>query len=140
MNDYSYSDVKIGMVESFSASVTEEMQSIFAKLSGDVNPLHLDEEFAREHGFPDKVVYGLLTSSLVSRLAGVYLPGKYCLLKQVELKYLKPVYIGDNLVVTGEVIDKNDTVHQIEIMINIVNQHGTRVVKGKIKTGILKEE
>lgn len=140
MNEYSFNEIQIGMKEQFTVSVTEEMMDMFKKLSGDENPLHQDSQFALEQGFDDRVVYGILTSSFISQLVGVFIPGKYCLLKQIEVKFLKPVYVGDCLVVSGEVIDRNDTVEQIELAVSIINQDGIKVVKGKIKTGITKRK
>ena len=94
MNEYKMSDLAVGMTESFSKKITAEMMEKFYEISGDENPLHRDAEFARTKGFEDRVVYGMLTASLISTLGGVYLPGKYCLIQGVETKFLKPVFIG----------------------------------------------
>ena len=103
MNEYRFEDLYIGQEEVFSVTVTEEMMKMFLELSGDTNPLHNDKEFALSQGYQDKVVYGLLTTSLISKLVGVLLPGKYCLLQGIEVKYSKPVYVGDVLFVKGTV-------------------------------------
>lgn len=70
MNAYKLSDIFIGMKESFSRVVTAEMMDQFLEISGDENPLHNDETYAREKGFPGRVVYGMLTASLISTLGG----------------------------------------------------------------------
>ena len=77
MNEYRFEDLKIGQTESFTVTVTEKMMQSFLFLSGDENPLHTDPDFAMKQGYRDKVVYGLLTTSFISRLVGVLLPGKY---------------------------------------------------------------
>ena len=74
MNHYRYEALSVGMAERFSATITEEMMSAFRTLSGDPNPLHIDADFARAHGFPDRVVYGMLTASLLSTFGGGTFP------------------------------------------------------------------
>jgi 3-hydroxybutyryl-CoA dehydratase len=106
-------------------------------LSGDTNPLHTKAEFAREHGFDGRVVYGMLTASLISTLGGVYLPGKYCIIQQVETKFLSPVYIGDELTVKGTVSSLYESVRRAQIKIEMRNQRGQKVVKAVLDVGFL---
>ncbi|WP_104697216.1 MULTISPECIES: MaoC/PaaZ C-terminal domain-containing protein [unclassified Helicobacter] len=80
MKEYRIEDLFIGMQESFEVVLEEKHMNLFAEISGDTNPLHTQVEYAKSQGFVDKVTYGLLTTSFYSRLAGMYLPGKYCLL------------------------------------------------------------
>lgn len=140
MNEYLFSDMKIGMREMFSVPVTEEMLSVFQKLSGDSNPLHMSPDYAKENGFKDKVVYGMLTSAFLSRLVGMYLPGRYCLLRQAELKFIRPVYAGNVLRVEGEVTALNGTVEQAELKVSMENEEHEIVLRGKVKVGFLKEQ
>ena len=76
MNEYRYEDLQIGMSESFSVEIREDMLSRFLSITDDFNPLHNDEVFAREKGFAGKVVYGMLTMSFMSTLGGVLSSGK----------------------------------------------------------------
>lgn len=76
MNTYKYEDLKIGLKESFSCTITEEMMDSFCSLSGDLNPLHMDNDFAMSHGFQGRVAYGMLSASLFSRLGGGVSPRK----------------------------------------------------------------
>lgn len=122
----------------FSETVTSEMMQKFYEISGDDNPLHMDEAFAKEHGFNSRVVYGMLTASFYSRLAGVYLPGKYCLLHSVESSFKNPVFIGDTLTVTGYVKEKHEATRTLDIVATITNQNGKKVSKAKILAGFLK--
>lgn len=122
----------------FSETVTSEMMQKFYEISGDDNPLHMDEAFAKEHGFNSRVVYGMLTASFYSRLAGVYLPGKYCLLHSVESSFKNPVFIGDTLTVTGYVKEKHEATRTLDIVAAITNQNGKKVSKAKILAGFLK--
>lgn len=139
MNEYRYEDLSIGLTESFSHVVTKEDMENFLRISGDVNPLHNDADFAKEKGFKDRVVYGMLTASLISTMGGVYLPGKYCLIQQVESKFVSPVFIGDELTVTGKVSELNDSVKQAVIKIEIRNQEDKKVVRAILKVGFLDE-
>ena len=138
MNNYKFEDLKIGMSESFTVTVTEEMMKSFLELSGDENPLHNDEEFAKSQGYDSKVVYGLLTTSFISKLVGVLLPGKYCLLQGIDLKYVKPVYVGDILIVRGVVDELHESVKRLTVTVEIINQDEKKVVKGKVEVGFLK--
>ena len=137
MNNYKFEDLKIGQEESFSVTVTEEMMRLFLEISGDTNPLHNDEEFALSQGYQNKVVYGLLTTSFISRLVGVLLPGKYCLLQGVDVKYSKPVYVGDILIIKGVVDELHESVKRAVIKVVIINQNEKKVVKGKVEVGFL---
>ena len=140
MNNYRFEDLKIGMSESFTVTVTEEMMNSFLLLSGDDNPLHNDREFAISQGYNDKVVYGLLTTSFISKLVGVLLPGTYCLIQGIELKYSKPVYVGDILIVKGTVDELHESVKRMTVKVEIINQDEKKVIKGKVEIGFLKAD
>ena len=136
MNHYKLADLAVGHTESFTATVTAELLDKFRDLTGDVNPLHGDEDYARAKGYPGRVVYGMLVASLYSTLAGVYLPGEFSLLHEVDAKFKKPVFIGDVLTVTGKVTGVNEVFGRIEIDARIVNQDGKTVNRGKILAGV----
>ena len=133
MNNYKYEDLSVGMSESFTVTITQEMLDKFKSITGDVNPLHNDEEFARAKGHPGRVAYGMLTASFLSTLAGVYIPGERSLIQQVETKFAKPVYIGDVLTVTGEIVELVDSVQRLELKVTITNQDGKKVLRGTME-------
>ena len=137
MNEYTFDDIEIGKSESFSVNVTQEMMDKFLDISGDYNPLHCDEQYAITRGFESRVVYGMLTSSFYSKLAGVYLPGKFCILYGVDSKFNKPVYVGDVLKVSGTVIQKNSTVNMITTKATIINQLDITVSTAIIKASFI---
>lgn len=136
MNKYSYEDIIVGMTESFTVQITEENMECFLELTGDINPLHNQKDYAREKGYKDRVVYGMLTASFLSTLAGVYLPGERSLIHSVETKMMKPVFIGDELVVTGKVSEKSESIPVILVKVIIKNQNGEIVMRGKMQIGI----
>ena len=125
------------MAEEFQMSVTDEMMESFLKISGDINPLHTDPGYAIQNGFPYRVVYGMLTSALYSKLLGVYLPGKFCLLQGVDIAFHHPSYVGDILTVRGEISFVNEAYRMIEIKGHIKNRSGKKISKAKIKAGFL---
>ncbi len=140
-NSYKFEDIKIGMEESFKVSITEDYLNDFCKMTGDVNPLHNDLEYAKSQGFKEKVVYGMLTASFLSTLAGVYIPGKYCIIHSVEITFKKPVFISDSpLTITGQVTNINNVFKQITINFSILNNKNIKVCRGIMKVGVLKNE
>lgn len=139
MNDYHFHDLCIGMEEHFTVSITEDMFACFRQITGDNNPLHTDRQFAVDTGCPDRVAYGMLTASFLSTLGGVYLPGRQCLIQSVESKFIRPVFIGDRLKVSGTVTALHETVRQVEIKVVIINQNHEKVLRGKLKVGFCGE-
>ncbi len=137
MNEYRFDDLFIGMKESFDYEINPEKMKSFMELTGDINPLHTDSEFAVSHGYKDKVVYGMLSASLLSTLGGCYLPGMYCLIQQVEVKFVSPVFYGDILTVTGTVKELFESVHRAVLKVDIFNQAGKKVIKGTLDVGFL---
>jgi len=137
MNTYQFQDIAIGMSEEFVVTITDEMMELFLKTCGDVNPLHVDAIYAKQKGFLDRVVYGMLSSSLYSTLVGVYLPGKYCILQGIDVAFHQPVYVGDALTIYGEVSYLNEAYRMVEIRAYIKNKKGKKISKAKIKVGFL---
>lgn len=133
MNEYCYTDIEIGHEESFSVVIDQEKIDKFRTITGDTNALHNDSNFAVRGGYEGKVVYGFLVSSFYSTLAGVYLPGKWSLIYDVQIGMTLPVYVGDELAVSGKVIEKDDSYKMITLKLQIKNQNGKRVSKGKMR-------
>ena len=138
MNHYTLADMTPGLTESFTVTVTAEMMEQFCAITGDVSPIHMDEDYARGRGYPGRVVYGMLGASFFSTLAGVYLPGEHCLLHVVECRFARPVFLGDTLTVTGTVVSVSEAVAEAEIKAVITNQDGKKVTRGVIKAGLAK--
>ena len=139
MNEFSFEELYIGQTAEFSVTIESEMPDMFRKLSGDTNPLHCDRDYAVSMGYSDRVIYGMLTASFYSTLAGVYLPGKYCLLYEVNTSFNKPVFIGDTLKVRGEIKELDDKFRFALIKAVITNQNGEKVSKATIKAGVKSE-
>ena len=142
MNEFTIDEIQVGMEASFKRSVTDEMMDSFRSITGDENPLHRDDGFAREISngrYREHAVFGMLTASFYSAMAGMYLPGKYSLIHSFEeISFLKPVFVGDELTVTGKVTDKNDELRLIVLKVVIKNQDSQTVSRAKMKVLVLK--
>lgn len=116
--------------------VTDDAVSAFASLSGDVNPLHLDSGYARKQGFPRRVAHGCLTLSYVSRLIGTQLPGDGALWRSLEVEWLKPVFPGDRVTITGTVLQQSISADSIVLEIEAVTETGSRVLRARATVGM----
>ena len=140
MRYYSYDEIEIGQIETLDVEITEDKQDMFLKISGDNNPMHVDEAYAKSKGFDrGRLVYGMLTTSFYSTLVGTLLPGEKCLFHEADIKFRKPVFIGDVLQVSGECVEKNDTFKLLTIKAKIRNQSNELVSTAKLKVGMLDE-
>ena len=137
MNEYRFSDIEIGIEEFFQVTIDPSKMEKFLEISGDINPLHTDDGYAKEKGFSNRLVYGLLTASFYSTLVGVHLPGKYCILQGIDIQFSKPVYIDDTLKVSGKVSYINEAYKQIEIKAIITNEKHIKVSKATLKVGLI---
>ena len=136
MTEYRWDDLYIGLKHGFDATLTSEDAVGFAALSGDINPLHTDAEYARSAGFAGPVLFGMLVSALYSRLVGVYLPGKYALLQGIDIDFNAPCYAGDRLRVEGQIIFLSDVYRRCEIRASI-RRDGTKLIsRAVIRTGL----
>ena len=138
MKEYTYNELKIGHIEEFSRRISDKDIISFSKLSGDRNPLHLDESYARTTEFGKCVAFGMLAGIMHSTLAGMYLPGKYSLILKEESSFIGPVFSGDNIKITGELKDKKDFGKLLFIETKILNQKQKTIIKGKLIVKCLK--
>ena len=100
-----FEDLAVGMRETLTKTVENEDVIGFAELSGDHNPIHLSEHFARKTRFGQRIVHGLYTASLISGVIGMRLPGPGAVYISQTLNFLGPVKIGDTVDVSVEVIE-----------------------------------
>ncbi len=138
LNEYTFDDLNVGHKGGFTRLITNEDIPLFSKISGDKNPLHLDEEYARTTEFKRCVVFGMLGSIMHSTLAGMYLPGKYSLILKEESNFINPIYVGDKLTIIGEIIEKKGFEKLLFIETKILNQENKNVIRGKLVVKVLK--
>tara|TARA_Y100001936_G_scaffold202941_1_gene205747 strand:- start:3756 stop:4187 length:432 start_codon:yes stop_codon:yes gene_type:complete len=120
-SDLTFEQIKIGLSKEFQVYVTQSMVDDFAKISGDFSPIHMNEEFAKSTKFGGKIVHGMLLASFLSRMVGMYLPGKYALYASQTLEFHKPCYIGDKITISSTVKDKSGSTKIIKIETKITN-------------------
>lgn len=94
---YYLEDLSLGMTDVFAKTVSEADVTLFAGLSGDTNPLHLDQSFASQTRFGDRIVHGMLSASLISTVFGTRLPGPGCVYLSQTLRFKAPVKLGDTV-------------------------------------------
>ena len=133
LNELKYEDIFIGQQESFTIKITDSMLEKFSNLSGDLNPLHMDNEFAESSSFNKRIVHGMLLASFFSQLIGMKLPGKNALYFSQTLNFRSPCYIDDEIEVVGEVIEKSDSTKIITITTSIFNKSKICLIDGVAK-------
>jgi 3-hydroxybutyryl-CoA dehydratase len=94
---YCFEDLKPGMQATMSRTMTDTDLRNFSGVSGDTNPMHLNEEFARQTPFGGCIVHGMLTASLISAVIGTQLPGPGCIYMNQSLRFTAPVRVGDTV-------------------------------------------
>ncbi len=133
LNEYTFEEIKLGMKESFNVNMTESMENTFAEISGNYNPLASDEEYAATTTYKKRICPGMFTASFFSRLTGMHLPGKYALVYSQSLNFVNICYIGDQITVEGEVIEKNNATKMITLNTIITNQEGKKLIFGNAR-------
>ena len=102
---YFLEDLKVGMSASYAKTVTEADVVLFAGISGDTNPVHLNEEFAKETMFQGRIAHGMLSASFISTVLGTKLPGPGAIYLSQNLKFKSPVRPGDTVSATATITD-----------------------------------
>ncbi len=100
VQSYSLEDLTVGMSASFRKTVTDEDIVRFADISGDVNPVHLDEAYAEKTMFKGRIAHGMLSAAFISTVFGTRLPGAGCIYLSQSLRFRAPVKIGDTVEAT----------------------------------------
>ncbi len=131
------SDLVPGLSRQFVVTITADMLDNFAVLSGDYNPLHMDERYAASTKFKKRVVHGMLMSSFFSRIVGMHLPGKKALYLTQNLKFKNPAFIGDILTVKGKITAVSEKLKLISLETVIINQNSEVIVEGDAKVSYL---
>ena len=131
VREVKFADIAIGDTASFSKTITEHDVYAFAGLSGNFNPVHVDEEFARNTRFKGRIAHGLLAAGLISTVIGTALPGANAVYLAQELVFKSPVMLGDTLTAQVEVVEKIDAKKRIIFKTSVKNQNGVVVIEGK---------
>ena len=135
-----FESIRIGEKRSLHRRISERDVSAFVELTGDNNPLHVDDSFAEQTHFQKRVVHGMLGASFVSTVIGTQLPGPGALWLSQSFEFLRPVRLNDELTVTCVVTAKHDRDRIIDVETSIVNQLGDEVLRGEGRIQVLKVE
>ena len=122
-SELTFDQIDIGLTKEFDVIITQSLVDDFAKISGDYSPIHMNEEFAKSTKFGRKIVHGMLLASLLSRMVGMYLPGKYALYSSQTLEFHNPCFVGDKITVSSIVNDKSESTKIIKIETKITNKN-----------------
>ena len=117
--------------------VTEKIYNGFMDLFEDRNPLHTDEAFAVQKGFPGRVMHGNILSGFLSYFIGECLPGKNVIIHSQEIMFKQPVYLDDELAFLATVSGIFESVKAVEFSFSFTNRMNKTVAKGKIQIGYL---
>lgn len=125
-----FDELQVGETASLARTLTYKDIELFAIMSGDVNPAHVDEAFAKSDMFHKIVAHGMWGGALISTVLGTLLPGPGTIYLGQSLHFLKPVGLGDTLTITLKVTKKNPENHRILLDCQALNQHGQTVIAG----------
>ncbi|WMJ79503.1 MaoC family dehydratase [Clostridium sp. MB40-C1] len=123
--------IKIGDKASFTKTMSETDVYLFAGISGDLNPAHVNQVESEKTMFKGRICHGMLVSSLISTVLGMYLPGPGTIYMSQEVKFLAPVRMGDTVTATAEVIERNEQKNRLVLKTTVTNQDGKVVIDGQ---------
>ena len=124
-------ELKIGQFAEFSKTVSESDVYLFAGVTGDFNPAHINEAYARKTFFKTRIAHGILAAGLISAVIGTQLPGPGTIYIKQDLNFLAPVRIGDTITARVEVAEIIAEKKKVRLSTTCVNQEGTTVIAGE---------
>ncbi|MCG6928953.1 MAG: MaoC family dehydratase, partial [Desulfofustis sp.] len=116
---------------SFSKTISETDVYLYAGITGDFNPAHIDETYAQKTAFKTRIAHGMLTAGFISNVVGTQLPGPGTIYVSQSLKFMAPVVIGDTITATVQVIDILPEKKRVRLKTTCANQEGTVVLDGE---------
>ena len=131
MKGLTMQEIKLGDSASFSKTITEADITLFAGISGDFNPAHMNAVEAGKSMFGQRIAHGMLSAGFISNVLGNYLPGPGTIYMGQELKFLKPVFIGDTVTATATVVERIEEKNRLKLETGVPNQKGEPVFTGR---------
>jgi 3-hydroxybutyryl-CoA dehydratase len=125
-----FAELAVGMTVSIQNTVSEQDVIDFARVSGDHNPLHMDEEYAKTTQFGGRIAHGALSASYISAVLGNDLPGPGAVFLELNLKFVRPVRIGDTVTSTAEVIEMVERGYRVKLAVK-GEVNGKTVMRGE---------
>ncbi|MBU4133430.1 MAG: OB-fold domain-containing protein [Proteobacteria bacterium] len=127
---YSYDALEVGMSDSFTKTISETDVYLFAGISGDFNPMHMNEEFAKTTPMGTRIAHGALPQCLIAPVLGMKLPGLGTIALEVTTRFKAPTYFGDTITATGEVVEKLPERRWVRMALTFTNQKNELVAEG----------
>jgi 3-hydroxybutyryl-CoA dehydratase len=131
-------DFEVGQHASVTKTFTEGDLQRFIEITGDVNPLHVDESFAAGTPFGRRVLHGMLTASIFSTMVGMLLPGTGAIYRSQTIRFLLPVHLDETVTAHFVIRSIDRAKHRLEIEAWIENQAGEHVIEGTCEAGLLR--
>ena len=133
MVERKYEDLSIGDSASLKQTASTEYVAAMAELTGDKNPVHLDDEYARSSIFGRKIAHGLFCDGMVSRMLGTDLPGLGTIYMEKHIRFKAPVYIDDEIETTLTIVELTDEKRLVDLSFECKKADGTVVAKGNVR-------
>ena len=130
VNAVKFSELKVGDIGEITKVILEEDVNKFIEICGDINPIHVDDDFTKETPLKTKIVHGILTSSLISTVVGTKVPGPGSVWLDQNLRFLLPVRINDRITAVSEILAKIEEKQQVIVRTTCKNQRGEIVIEG----------
>ncbi len=127
-------ELKLGDVAEFAKTVSESDIYLYAGITGDLNPAHVNETYAGKTFFKTRIAQGMLTAGFISAILGTQLPGPGTIYLRQELNFIAPVHIGDTITARVEVIEIISEKNRVRLKTTCTNQDGTQVLDGEAVT------
>lgn len=126
-----FADFEVGKVDSIRKTITDSDIVMFAGVTGDFNPVHIDDVSAKDSMFKKRIAHGMISAGLISAVLGTKLPGPGTIYLSQTLKFRRPVFIGDTITAKVEVVEKNDEKKQLRLKTECSNQEDVVVTSGE---------
>ncbi|MEM9255048.1 MAG: MaoC/PaaZ C-terminal domain-containing protein [Pseudomonadota bacterium] len=130
ITNFTFDEITIGQSAHYSKRIEDQDILLFAVLSGDVNPVHLDDTFAAASPFKERIAHGMLTGAIVSAALAMELPGPGTVYLGQSLRFRRPVTIGDTIRVQLTVTEKRDKRRVVSLDCQVTNQQQKTVADG----------
>ncbi len=128
-----FDEIAIGDTASHARTITAEDIDLYARITDDYNPIHMDEEYAKQTIFGGRIAHGTITLGLSAPVIGMKLPGQGCALVSISSDFIRPVKIGDTVTASAEVIGKDAGKRVIELSLRFTNQRNEDVALGRAR-------
>ncbi|MDR1781943.1 MAG: MaoC family dehydratase [Bacilli bacterium] len=140
IKSYSIDMLSVGQIETFTKTITESDVYTFAGVSGDLNPAHINEEYAKNTMFKGRIAHGILGVSLISTVLGMYLPGPGTIFLGIDVKFVLPVRINDTITAEVEVAELKVEKNIVKLNVRAYNQENKNVIEGSATVMAPKKE